>query len=646
MASAARCQLGLAICALTAAAFGCSGMGVRRAASPTLLDDVVSSIGEAGVLSPRSLQTLRHLDLADLYERHPDEARTRLHILAVTDARPDILFALAEMSYLLGRQAEKKNHHQACVDYYLSAGYAYHFLFHAAASRSPPGPSACLACSAFDPRFRLACDLYNTGLAKCLRAAQRVGRLDPRRQLHLPTPDGKGFTLAVDHFGFTWRAEEFGPLLFCSDYQAFGLDNHYRTFGLGVPLIAVRAASAPNVLPLGGASAAFYPQEVSFPVTAFFRFEGAVGDLGSQRAGRLELYNPLDVQHVAVGGRQVPLETDLTTPLAYFLNHTDLEKVGVTGFLQADKLRNRTGIYMFEPYQPGKVPVLMVHGLLSSPLTWAPLFNDLRADPELRRRFQFWFYLYPTGDSYLATAADLRQSLNQLRAELDPNHRDRALDEMVLVGHSMGGLISKLMTQDSGDDFWHLVSAEPFAQVKATLPTRAELERIFFFRRQPFIKRVVFLGTPHHGSKLSPSPPGRLAAKLVRLPKDLMAAAGDLARENPGQIAGGELATSVDLLAPGSPALELLAGRPCPPGVHYHSIIGEIFGKGNKGGDGVVSYASAHLAGVETELVVPADHFHIHHHPRSVLEVRRILKEHLRVIHGAALPAKKASRER
>src|SRR5207247_9954751 len=120
----------------------------------------------------------------------------------------------------------------------------------------------------------------------------------------------------------------------------------------------------------------------------------------------------------------------------YFLSKTDLEGLELTGFLRADKLRDRTGIYLFEPYQAGKIPVVMVHGLLSSPLTWTPLFNELRADPELRKHFQFWFYLYPTVNPYVATAADLRHTLAHLRADLDPQRQDAALDQMVFVGHS------------------------------------------------------------------------------------------------------------------------------------------------------------------------------------------------------------------
>src|SRR5207247_11201815 len=139
-------------------------------------------------------------------------------------------------------------------------------------------------------------------------------------------------------------------------------------------------------------------------------------DLGSCHSGRLELYNSLAVKTVEVKGRPVPLETDLTTPLAHYLSHTEFDDDSFRGFLRPEETQKRSGIYMFEPYQRGKIPVLMVHGLLSSPVTWAPLFNDLRADPVLRERYQFWFYLYPTGNPYLITAADLRHTITKLRS--------------------------------------------------------------------------------------------------------------------------------------------------------------------------------------------------------------------------------------
>jgi pimeloyl-ACP methyl ester carboxylesterase len=633
----------LLLCACLAV--GCNSVTVHRADPTGLLDAWRASLIGANDLSPRTLQTLHQLDLDNVYRRSPRDAFARLEALTVADPQPEQVFALAELSYVLGREAEKGHASSAIAYYYFSAGYAYHYLFDYPAGVAGPGQGQNSALdtslwkwNAFDPRFRLACDLYNAGLAKCIRAAQRIGRLDPGRQLLLPTPDGRGFTLSIDHHGFVWPPGEFGPLLFCADFRVEGLANQYRGYGLGVPLIGTHLAeeSKPGHV--------FYPKDVRFPVTAFFRFDGSLGDLRGQQGGRLELYNPLEIQAVDLGRQVVPLETDLTTPLAYFLSRTDLNGVDLEGFLRADRVQKRSGIYMFEPYQPGKIPVVMVHGLLSSPLTWAPMFNDLRADPELRKHFQFWFYLYPTSEPYFVTAAGLRQTLGELRNEVDPRHADAALEAMVLVGHSMGGLLSRLLTVDSRDDFWKMVSNTPLSQLTLRPETRQELEQVFFFDRQSCVGRVIFLATPHHGSSLSPSPPARLLAKLARWPKQLMNDTRDMIQENPqvkGSVRDGILPTSLDLLAPGAPALELLAARPIPRGVHYHSIIGVLphenylvesllpGGKSKFGTDGVVPYTSAHLDGVDSEIIVPADHIHVHHHPLAVQEVRRILMEHV-----------------
>src|SRR5262249_233473 len=155
------------------------------------------------------------------------------------------------------------------------------------------------------------------------------------RELHLPTPDGHDFTLSVVQHGFAWRPEEFGPLLFSADFAVEGLENQYYSYGLGVPLIGTRQTAAP------APAHAFYPKDVNFPVRAFCRFTGSVADLRSQRAGRLELYNPLTLQTIDVNGQAIPLEADLTTPLAYFLSRTDLDRLGYEGFLRADKIQQR-----------------------------------------------------------------------------------------------------------------------------------------------------------------------------------------------------------------------------------------------------------------------------------------------------------------
>jgi pimeloyl-ACP methyl ester carboxylesterase len=344
----------------------------------------------------------------------------------------------------------------------------------------------------------------------------------------------------------------------------------------------------------------------------------------------------------------VPLETDLTTPLAYYLAHARLETSGYVGFFCPDCLADKAGIHTLEPYQPGKIPVVLIHGLLGSPLTWAPVYNDLLADPVLRKRYQFWVYFYATGTPYLLTAAHLRQELDKLRNDLDPRKEDAALDEMVVVGHSMGGLVSRLLTVDGGDDFWKLVSPVALASLKLEPQTRQELEATFYFRRCPGVRRAIFLATPHKGSKISPSPIGRVGDWLAGVPRAVALTAKDVAQNNPElapTLGGRHLPTSIDLLDPASPALELLSYRPRPKEVHYHSVVGitpptvllveRLLGGGyRQPGDGVVPYASAHLDEAESELVVPSDHYHVHQHPLAVLEVRRILLEHLREVDG------------
>ncbi len=637
---------GILIFAL-AAACGCAEIAVRPVRAPDFLSAWRASIQQSDSLSVRTLQTLRQYDLDGLVARNPEEAAIQLHEMVVQDTRPDLLYALAELHYWLGRQAEKAGKPLACHHYYLCAGYAYHYLFGAANSDESDN---LLVVSAFDPRFRLACDLYNAGLTKCIRAAQKIGKLDPASPLYVQTPDGQGFTLAVAHHGFAWRPEEFGRLLFCEDYRVEGLSNQYRTYGLGVPMIGQRPQGAPP------AAHASYPHNMQFPVTAFFPFPGNVADLAQQHSGTLDLYNPRAITWLSMHGGRMPLEIDLTTPLAYFLAHAGFDDDSYDGLLRPDKVQVKTGIYMFEPYQPDKIPVLLVHGLFSSPLTWAPLINDLQADPVLRERYQFWAYLYPTSDPYLVTAADLRNRLASLKSELDPDGRARALNDMVLVGHSMGGLIAKLLTTNSGDEFWHLINhqitPEAFARLQIRPQTKEVIQRTFFFNEQPYIRRVIFMATPHHGSSLSPTWPAQFINRFVRLPNTLATTLQDLARSDPKvwpMLAKGDLPTSIDMLAPGAPALELLAAQPRPPGVHFNSVIGVLpkpgylvehlspGGRSKEGTDGVVPYTSAHLPDADTELIVPADHFNVNRHPRAVLEVRRLLREHLREAEAQAI---------
>jgi pimeloyl-ACP methyl ester carboxylesterase len=406
--------------------------------------------------------------------------------------------------------------------------------------------------------------------------------------------------------------------------------NVHRTYGLGVPLIAVRrTGSAPPDVEQ------YYAGSLSFPVTAFLRFDPDTSGHSTGAAPvrmRLELYDPLEVTDVHLAGTRAPLESDISTPLAYFLDDPHIQHLDTYGLLRPDKARRIAGLYMVQPYQPGKIPVLMVHGIWSSPMTWMEALNDLRAMPEIRERYQFWFYLYPTGVPFWETAANLRADLAEVRRVFGEGH-DPALDQMVVVGHSMGGLISRLVTYDSDDAYWRTVSDTPFELVQAPSAVKENIRRVYFFEPDASIRRVVTIGSPYRGSRYASDALRLLARRFIALPMQTMWAAQQLLTLNPDVFRPDWAPvglTSLDGLSPDNPILQTMLATPRPPWVRYHNIVGAIKDLPiEQNTDGVVAFASAHREDVESEIVVAAEHSQLHRHPRTILEIRRILLEHL-----------------
>jgi hypothetical protein len=281
---------------------------------------------------------------------------------------------------------------------------------------------------------------------------------------------------------------------------------------------------------------------------------------------------------------------------------------------------------------------VMVHGLWSSPATWMEMFNDLQSDPWVRAHYQFWFYLYPSGQPFWFSATRMREDLSSMRLALDPHHQFPALDQTVLVGHSMGGLVSKLQSVDSGDRFWDILSERPFDELQADPDVKQALGGTFFFAPNPSIGRVITIGTPHRGSDFSNDFTRWLGGKLIRIPSMILHGRHQLVARNPDYFrpsAPLDVRTSIDSLSPNSPLLPVLLDAPSGPWVKYHNIMGNAPQKGFTGwlmpdnGDGVVSLASAKVENAQSQIVVPADHTSVHRHPQSILEVHRILRKHV-----------------
>jgi len=200
----------------------------------------------------------------------------------------------------------------------------------------------------------------------------------------------------------------------------------------------------------------------------------------------------------------------------------------------------------------------------------------------------------------------------------------------------MGGLVSRLQTLPSGDRYWRILSDRPFEELQVDPETREKIARTLFFEPNPSIRRVITIGTPHRGSDFSNDYTRWLGRKLIKLPAMIAQTKTKIVRDNPGFFRNTEffsVSTSIDSLSPESPLLPVMLHSPTPPWVKYHNIVGVMseenwLGRISDPGDGVVEYDSARLEGAESEVVVDADHVHIHQHPRAILEVRRILLEH------------------
>lgn len=598
---------------------GCrTPLGADQVARQQVYKQVEENVLSTGRPSAGTVALLHRYNLDGEAATRPAATVVELHARALATGDRDLLFALAEMSYVAGeklRHNVKPWERRDMRDYYLGAAvYAYLFLFGEGGASKP---------DAFDRRFRTACDLYNYGLGLGLGDkgdTNAVVRLDGgRRQL----PVGE-IEMHFSSPSFPWPLDQFDEFLAADRFRVRGVSVRNRVSGIGTPLIAVRKLD-PELRYQG-----------AVPATVFLRVTNSLAELASGKiTAALELYYPFDHTRIAVDDTPVPLETDLTAPSAYILNQSFVWRLQKLQFFSPE-LGLRSQILMSQPYRAGRVPVVFVHGTFSSPIWWTEMVNTLNADPTLRERCQIWLFLYRSSNPMMVSAAELRAELTDTIRKLDPDGTDAALQQMVVIGHSQGGLLTKLTATHTDDQLWRAISDKPFEEAELTATHRDQIRSSLFLQPLPFVKRVVFIATPHRGSYMAGAFVRNLVYKLTSLPEAMVKQSTDFVRQNkdvkiPAQYRK-KMPTSVDGQSPRSPLLLNLADRPVAPEIKAHSIIA-IKGEEQPpaGSDGVVKYTSAHVAGVESELIVRSGHS-CQGLPPTIEEVRRILHEHFKTV--------------
>ncbi|UOV05427.1 alpha/beta hydrolase [Pseudoxanthomonas sp. F37] len=327
------------------------------------------------------------------------------------------------------------------------------------------------------------------------------------------------------------------------------------------------------------------------------------------------------------------------------LGHSPIRRLSVWNLLGGREMGRRAGVYLLEDYDPNKRTLVMVHGLGSSPVTWARLSNAIWADSELRANYQIWQVVYETNEPILVGRHRVERYLDKAWETLDPQGIAPARRNIVLLGHSMGGAISRLLMVQSHDKVWKAAFNAPVSALSGNTEDIRALEGMFRLAPYPGVKRGIFLASPHQGSPTAGSFIGRVADRLIGRRSPELAALRRVAIKNEGAVPAalkhhfleGNI-NSITTLRSDQPVMAAareLQVSDCTP---FHTIAGHKAGS-SPPGDGVVPLESAILPGAASNLVIESSH-NVHEQDAAIAEVIRIL--HLEIEENDDLGAAKS----
>lgn len=391
--------------------------------------------------------------------------------------------------------------------------------------------------------------------------------------------------------------------------------------GLGAPMVIVSKDIDPTKF-----DPFIQGKNIYYGVTEVLQFNG--------RNCTATYIDPLATETVDFAGHTYPVAADFTAPLALALAELAPRKKELERLVNPGEFASSTRLGRLQPYDPRKIPILCIHGLGDSQATWAPLIESLRTNPTIRQNYQVWFFSYPTGYPYPLMAAVLRKQMDAINS-FHPDHK-----KIVVIGHSMGGMIARELITDSGMKIWNAYYDMPPAKLPVSEKTRRIFSSAFIFQHRPEIARVIFASASHRGADMATGFGGRLLSSII----GGNATAPELAADEATAVSlmkpdfSGDklkrLPNSLDVLRPGNRFVTTIDKIPTTKGIPFNSIIGDR-GKGGNlnhtppvSTDGIVPYWSSHLDGAESELIVPSGHW-TNRNPEAIAEVRRILLKHL-----------------
>ncbi|WP_218569680.1 esterase/lipase family protein [Pseudomonas sp. Hp2] len=547
---------------------------------------------------------------------------------------------IAEAIARNGRQPAKSMDDATLHAWLEAARHAYAYLFFTART---PGERA------FENRQTQVRDYYNYAVQQVVGEAFRRWRSTPQPQSS-ESLDIDGWRFNTDLSGFRLPGDtEVPEALFDANSLRFeGLRSTYRRDGFGAELVAKVPPSVvgdPTASPVDPAAGGDQDQgrgrngEPDFsempyaPTTALLRFHGAtLQELLATREVTLVPYDPYRNAEVVLHGQHVPLAANFTAAYGLWLAQSGFASQSLRSMLGRKRGIDRPHLYLMQPYDPDRRILLLLHGLASSPEAWVNVANEIMGDEALRQHYQIWQVYYPTNAPIPYNRAQIEALVQRTLKHFDPGGSAAASQHMVLIGHSMGGVIGRLLVSSSGEALWQSLMADRRLDGERGRRIRERLSPLLHFEPLPEVDRAIFIAAPHRGTPMAEGKLGRLVGRLIRLPVTLLQRFGDVLQDLAGQDGKGDnvVPTGIDNLRDTDPFILASENLPISPRVRYHTIVGKDDDLPlQDSSDGVVPYRSAHLDGAESEKVIPSWHS-VQETPQAVLEIRRILREQMR----------------
>ncbi|WP_333904128.1 esterase/lipase family protein [Achromobacter insolitus] len=612
--------LGLAVCA------GCAGVKVSSVSTQDYIAQRRGDVLTTGRLSASARESMAVLGLNAQDCRKDRDACTRsLATMEGLDSERR-LATLSEVWLMEALATEKQrpasqDEQDQLLDAYLqTARAAYAYLFF-----TPRSPSD----RAFEDRQTQVRDYYNYAVQ------QAVTRLFEQHRGRPPAPGARmaagpwqvlGEMSDVKLPGGKQFPHELVP---ASTLTFQGLRSMYRRDGFGAELVAVTARR------VNDADTFKTPySETPFPaVTVIMGFPGAtLEQVMATREATLAAYDPYKRDTVALAGTKVPLAANFTSGYGLWLARSGFATQALRNVLGKEEGIEAPHVYLLQPYDPDRRTIIMLHGLASSPEAWINVANEVLGDETLRQHYQIWQVYYPTNTPLALNNRAIRDALSQTIEHFDPTGAAQASRDMVIIGHSMGGVLSRLLVSSSGTVLWDALRDHANLDEARLAQAHAEFDPVLSFDAFPGITRAVFIAAPHRGTPFAENTLSRWLSNLITLPATVVRQFAKLNRladtdGPPRPESSIRVPNGVDNLSEKDRFVRLTATMPISPAVRYHSIIanntpGVAL---EDSGDGLVPYRSAHLDGAESEKIISFSHS-VQETPQAILELRRILR--------------------